>query len=227
MRSDRNVMMNPKPGEYARKMSFSQWHGRLGRKRNNKLELTHRRIVWSQSLVSSDFAAIHCKQRTQLLSLYLNQHLWWYFLSSSFNQLCPDGRQSQRCMFKTTAIFAGLLFLFFCSSWNAIWSASLPCQLSCHKCRMETSNKSKWKNNKLHGKVKWKTPFFPALWQVSRHTPLSGRLSLRASSPFGGSREKSRESSTRIETRVRGAGKENPLACSLATHFAHHKWRAC
>ena len=45
MRSDGNVMMNPKPGEYARKMSFSQWHGRLGRKRNNKLELTHRRIV--------------------------------------------------------------------------------------------------------------------------------------------------------------------------------------
>lgn len=113
MRSDRNAMMNPKPGEYARKMSFSQWHRQLGRKRNNKLELTHWRIVWSQSLVSSDFAGIHFKQRTQLLSLYLNQHLWWYFLSSSFNQLCPDGRQSQRCMLETAAIFAGLLFLFF------------------------------------------------------------------------------------------------------------------
>ena len=30
--SDRNVMVNPKPDEYTRNMSFSQWHRRQGRK---------------------------------------------------------------------------------------------------------------------------------------------------------------------------------------------------
>ena len=43
--------------------------------------------------------------------------------------------------------------------------------------------------------------------------------SLRASSLFGGSREKSRDSSTRKETLVRGAGWE---ARSLATSFARN-----
>ena len=47
--------------------------------------------------------------------------------------------------------------------------------------------------------------------------------SLRASSLFRESPEKSRESNTRKETRVRGAGWE---ARSLATRFARHKWRA-
>ena len=55
--------------------------------------------------------------------------------------------------------------------------------------------------------------------------------SLRTSSPFGGSHEKSRENSTRKETGVRGARKEREILLSsapygLATHSRVLSWLA-
>ena len=105
-------------------------------------------------------------------------------------------------------------FVLFCSVFNCYFYFSKQ-----HFTKDNNENKSHSRRNETNLNLRLK--IFRKFPQKRDHQTSNN---LRGSSLFWASREKSRESSTRKKTRVRGAGWE---ARSLATRFPRHKWRTC
>ena len=105
---------------------------------------------------------------------------------------------------------------------NPSWSLVLFC--SAFYCYFSKQHFTKDNNEKKsHGRTKETTLYLrlKTCWKFPQKREYQTSTSLRGSSLFWARRENSRESSTRKETRVRGAGWE---ARSLATSFAF--WQA-
>ena len=110
---------------------------------------------------------------------------------------------------------------------NPSWYFVLFC--SAFYCYFDFSKRHFTKDNngkKSHGRRNETTLYLrlKTCWKFPQKREHQTSISLRASSLFWASREKSRGSSTRKETRVRGAGRE---ARSFPTRFPRHKWRTC